>query len=42
MMSFIAQAGYATAVINLTNEVSVIEADEIVDTWTVDARGRTQ
>lgn len=33
---------HVCTVINLTDEVSVIEADEIVDSWTVEARGRTQ
>ena len=33
---------HVCTVINLANDVSVIEADHIVDTWTVEARGRTQ
>ena len=33
---------HVCTVINLANQVSVMESDGVVDTWTVEARGRTQ
>jgi D-serine deaminase-like pyridoxal phosphate-dependent protein len=33
---------HVCTVINLTNDVSVIESGEVVDTWIVEARGRTR